>query len=170
MEKIKADDQYKEREKLIRGAYDEALDKNIASSLRLDSLVAAMKALSAQKPFLSSMYFAGAKGDHPFFLHNDKVAIGISVLPEDAAKAGLIKSHPHQTEVIIVLSGKLYLEVVKDQQLKKVQLSADDVFVINKGECHRILPVENQSATFLFVKTNPAREPKSEKCELKSFL
>jgi hypothetical protein len=38
--------------------------------------------------------------------------------------------------------------------------------VIEKGQCHRILAINNQDATFLFVKTNPAEEPTEEPCQL----
>ena len=157
------DDKYLERTRLLVEAFRRGGQTGVA----LGDLVAVMKEESASKDYLSSLYFAGAEGDHPYFLRNDRVAMGLAVLPEDADKAGLRKRHPHQTEVIVVLDGTLRLEVTKNSgQPVQCVLAQGDVYVIEPGECHRILPVEGQDAAFLFIKTNPAQEPRGEDCDL----
>ena len=90
------DEKYIEREKVL----NEASRRGGEQGVSLGDLVALMKETSASKRYLSSLYFAGAEGDHPYFLKNDRVAMGLAVLPEDAEKAGLSKRHPHQKEVI----------------------------------------------------------------------
>ena len=166
MKKNNVDEKYIARKKLIKKAFKNNSEQEPAS-LSFASLISSMKKKSQSKPFLSSLYFAGAIGDHPFFLQNDKIAIGISVLPEDSEKAGLSKCHPHQTEVIFVLEGTLFLEIVLNNQVKKIKLKAGEVHLIHPGECHRIMPFENQDTVFVFVKTNPALQPKSLDCEIK---
>ena len=157
------DEKYLERTRLLVEAFRRGGQAGVA----LGDLVAVMKEASASKDYLSSLYFAGAEGDHPYFLRNDRVAIGIAVLPEDAAKAGLRKRHPHQTEVIFVLDGVLRLEVATaGGQPVRRDLAQGDVYVIEPGACHRITPVEGREAAFLFVKTNPAQEPRGEDCDL----
>ncbi len=157
------DEKYVEREKVL----NEASRRGGEQGVSLGDLVAVMKEESRSKGYLSSLYFAGAEGDHPYFLKNDRVAMGLAVLPEDAEKAGLSKRHPHQKEVIIVLDGTLQLEVVKQSGDRvEVALTQGDLYVIEEGECHRITPVNDQDAAFLFVKTNPAEEPRGEDCTL----
>ncbi len=157
------DEKYTAREKVL----NEASRRSEEPGVSLGDLVALMKEGSASKSYLSSLYFAGAEGDHPYFLKNDRVAMGLAVLPEDAEKAGLSKRHPHQKEVIIVLDGVLHLEIVKQSGVRvEVDLSRGDLYVIEEGECHRITPVNDQDAAFLFVKTNPAQEPRGEDCSL----
>lgn len=155
------DEKYVEREKVL----NEASRRGGEQGVSLGDLVALMKEGSASKSYLSSLYFAGAEGDHPYFLKNDRVAMGLAVLPEDAEKAGLSKRHPHQKEVIIVLDGVLHLEVVKQSgERVELDLTQGDLYVIEEGECHRITPVDGKDAAFLFVKTNPAQEPRGEDC------
>ena len=157
------DEKYIERDKLLSEASQHSEEPGVS----LGDLVALMKEGSASKRYLSSLYFAGAEGDHPYFLKNDRVAMGLAVLPEDAEKAGLSKRHPHQKEVIIVLDGTLHLEVVKQSgERVELDLCQGDLYVIEEGECHRITPVHDQDATFLFVKTNPAQAPRGEACSL----
>ncbi len=145
----------------------EAFRRGEGRAVALDDLIALMKQESGAKGYLSSLYFAGAEGDHSFFLQNDRMAMGLVVLPEDAEKAGLRKRHPHQTEVIVVLDGTLRLEIAKNSgQHLQLDLVQGDVHVIEPGECHRITPVAGQDAAFLFVKTNPAQEPRGEECDL----
>ena len=149
------------------GVLFEAFRRSGGQEVALGDLVAVMKEESRSKGYLSSLYFAGAEGDHPYFLKNDRVAMGLAVLPEDAEKAGLSKRHPHQKEVIIVLDGTLHLEVVKQSgERVELDLCRGDLYVIEEGECHRITPVNDQDAAFLFVKTNPAQEPRGEDCSL----
>ena len=157
------DDNYAERTDLLLGAFRRGDGRGVA----LGDLIAVMKDKSSAKDYLSSLYFAGAEGDHPFFLRNDRMAMGLAVLPEEASKAGLRKRHPHQTEVIVVLDGTLRLEIAKNNgQHLHLDLAQGDVHVIEPGECHRITPVEGQDAAYLFVKTNPAQEPRGEACDL----
>ena len=157
------DDKYLERTRLLVEAFRRGGQAGVA----LGDLVAVMKAESTSKDYLSSLYFAGAGGDHPYFLRNDRVAMGLAVLPEDADKAGLRKRHPHQTEVIVVLDGTLRLEVAKNSGPPvRCDLAQGAVYVIEPGECHRITPVEGQDAVFLFIKTKPAQEPRAEDCDL----
>jgi mannose-6-phosphate isomerase-like protein (cupin superfamily) len=154
--------QYEQRRRLLERAHavSGTLDDE-HRELTLSALAAAMKAQSHECKHLSSIYFAGAEGDHPYFLNNDKIAVGIAVLPEDREKAGLAKRHPSQTEVIFVLSGALILEIEGEG---KKRLESGAVAVIDNGKCHRIEPTENQDAVYLFVKTNPAEEPREEQC------
>ena len=101
-----------EREKLLRDAFIQSqVSGEDNSSIRLDKLVSLMKTRSKYSEFLSSIYFAGGEGDHPYFLLNDNVALGLSVLPEDAEKAGKTKRHPHQYEVLVVIDGSIKLEI-----------------------------------------------------------
>ena len=157
------DEKHVEREKVL----SEASRRSEEPGVSLGDLVALMKQESRSKDYLSSLYFAGAEGDHPYFLKNDRVAMGLAVLPEDAEKAGLSKRHPHQKEVIIVLDGTLRLEVVKQSgERVELDLCQGDLYVIEEGECHRITPVDGKDAAFLFVKTNPTEEPRGEACDL----
>jgi len=146
---------YEERRRLIQDAF--------AEGLSLESLVKLMKSRSAGTPRLSSLYFAGADRDHPYFVHTDKVAIGLSVLPEDEPKSSEAKRHPHQHEVVVVLDGGIRVEVAKDGQWLASDLSAGEVKTIYPDECHRIL-ARGQDAVFLFVKTVPAEEPRGVSC------
>ncbi|MEW6743202.1 MAG: RHS repeat-associated core domain-containing protein [Planctomycetota bacterium] len=75
---------------------------------------------------MSSVYFAGSDVDHPFFLRNDRVAVGVSVFPEDAAKAAAAKRHPHQTEEIFVLDGALSLVVGEEGEEPETDLNPGD--------------------------------------------
>ena len=43
-------------------------------------------------------------------------------------------------------------------------VAAGALRIIEKGECHRILPVDKQDAVYVFVKTHPTAEPLSEDC------
>ena len=132
----------------------------------LEQLVRLMKQRSPASPCLSSVYFAGADVDHPFFLRNDRIAIGLAVLPEDAQKAGQAKRHPHQDEVVFVLSGRLVLHIEEAGQARQVLLAEGQHFVIRQNACHRISPVQEEDAVFLFVKTNPAQEPRAVPCQV----
>jgi quercetin dioxygenase-like cupin family protein len=123
-----------------------------------------MRERSLSKPYLSSLYFAGADVDHPFFLKNETVAIGISVLPEDAEKAGKRKCHPHQVELIVVLLGALSLHTVEGNQKRSYDLKKGAEFVIGKGVCHWITAVSDEPSAYLFVKTNPAQQPRGIDC------
>ena len=116
--------------------------KDGLTAIPLDCLVSLMKERSAQQSFLSSLYFAGAEGDHPYFVKNERIAVGLSVLPEDRAKTELTKKHPHQQEVIFVLHGELILEVDENGTAVQKRLGVGSVSVIEKGQCHRILPVK----------------------------
>jgi quercetin dioxygenase-like cupin family protein len=148
-------DAYEERAQLVLDAFSEGMS--------LDALVRLMRSRSGNFPRLSSLYFAGADRDHPYFLNTDKVAIGLSVLPEDEPKSSEPKRHPHQCEVIFVLEGNLCVEVVKDGRWEPTDLHTGQVKLIRPNECHRILS-RGQGAVFLFVKTLPAKEPRGESC------
>ena len=152
---------FAQREMLLRGLFP-------GRGVMLDRLLEEMRKRGSTNRDFSYLYFAGAELDHPFFLRNDKVAVGISVLPQDAEKASISKRHPHQKEVLFILEGSLRLEIEEDGKLRGELLREGDVFVIQPGQCHRILPVDGQSGAFLFVKTQPAREPRGEACHLPS--
>ena len=134
------DEKYIARTNLLLGA----LRRSEQPAVALGDLIAVMKEQSG------SLYFAGAEGDHPFFLRNDRMAMGLAVLPEDAETASLRKRHPHQTEVIVVLDGVLRLEVAKNsgEQVQR-DLAQGDAYVIEPGECHRITPVDGQDVVFI---------------------
>jgi mannose-6-phosphate isomerase-like protein (cupin superfamily) len=159
--------QYSKRNDLLREAFSEST-RGVKSirSVDLDVLVSLMKDRSRTSGFLSSIYFAGAEEDHPFFLKNDHVAIGLSVLPEDEPKTSVSKRHPHQEEVIVVLDGNLRLERDENGNHTAKNLERGDVVVLHKNQCHRILPVEKNNAVYLFIKTNPAQAPRGIECSL----
>jgi mannose-6-phosphate isomerase-like protein (cupin superfamily) len=164
----KVSERYREREKLLRDAFSYSRSaEDGAGSVLLECLVSLMKERSREKGFLSSLYFAGAEDDHPFFFKNTKIAVGISVLPEDAAKAGISKSHRHQEETIFVLRGALHLETEEDGTTIERLLQEGQMHVIKKHQCHRVLPVSGTEAVYMFVKTNPDLSPRSESCDLK---
>src|SRR5208283_2293893 len=161
-----ADEQYRARERLLNDAFTGSRGRGDGfMTISLDYLVSLMKERSREENFLSSIYFAGAEGDHPYFLKNERVAVGLSALPEDRAKTEIWKRHPKQQEVIFVLNGAIWLEI---EDAAPEKLEAGTMQAIEKGQCHRISPVNNQDATFLFVKTNPAEDPKEEHCHLQS--
>lgn len=147
---MKSPEEYEDLARLVRDAF--------SGGLTLDSLVGLMRSRGP-----SSLYFAGADRDHPYFLHTDRVAIGLSALPEDESKSKRPKRHPHQHEVIFVLDGALRLELLKDGQWQPFDLTAGQVRIIYPNECHRILS-SGQQAVFLFVKTLPAKEPREFDC------
>lgn len=128
----------------------------------LDALVARLKESCKGRPFLSSFYFAGADVDHPYFLKNQAIAVGLAVLPEGAEKASHPKRHPHQVEVIFILQGSICLFWGKEAEHQNHVLIEGDYHVIEKGVRHWITPHEGDHAVYVFVKTNPADEPRSE--------
>jgi mannose-6-phosphate isomerase-like protein (cupin superfamily) len=161
---------YAERKKLVRDAFTmDASGSPTNGPIPLHRLVELMKVRSAGSSFLSSLYFAGAEGDHPYFLKTDSLAIGIAVLPEDNPKASRSKQHPHQTEVLFVLDGRINLErEIAGRTVTKI-LRRGDVEMISPGQCHRVTSVDNENACYLFAKSNPAQEPREEDCTLRSM-
>jgi quercetin dioxygenase-like cupin family protein len=133
--------------------------------LLLNKLVAAMKKAARFDASMSSLYFAGAIGDHPYFLKNDKFALGIAVMPEDREKAGVCKRHPHQQEFIIVLDGEIRVKVMSGKGYHDHIVQSGESIVIGKGKGHSVFPVNDKKAVYLFLKSNPAIEPREEVCE-----
>jgi len=155
-------EEYVAREQLLKEAFANSAqggDEPIAVSL--NTLVSLMRTRRTTKGPLSSLYFAGAEGDHPYFLRNDKVAIGISVLPEDSWKTRLSKRHPNQREIVIVLEGEIELHTDEDHSKT---MGKGEIQIIETDQCHSILPVPGRKAVFLFIKTNPDQEPRSKDC------
>jgi Arc/MetJ-type ribon-helix-helix transcriptional regulator/quercetin dioxygenase-like cupin family protein len=153
---------YERRARLLEQAWRNGTQNHAGpAALTLPALVAAMRASSQCDQPSTSMYFAGADVDHPYFLQSDALGIGIAVLPEDAAKALTRKRHPHQVEVVFVLDGALRLHVEANAP---VILQKGDHYVIGKNVCHWVTPIENQSGVFAFVKTNPAQQPRGVSC------
>ena len=142
---------------LLESAWEDSAGK----ALTLSALVAAMRQSSQTAHPSTSIYFAGADVDHPYFLQSDSLGIGIAVLPEDAAKALTRKRHPHQVEVMFILDGALRLHVEANPP---IVLQKGDYYVIGKNVCHWVTPIENQPGVFAFVKTNPAQEPRGVSC------
>jgi quercetin dioxygenase-like cupin family protein len=155
---------YLELKSLVECAWTQMPAAEGKSALSLDQLITLMKERSTSKPYLSSIYFAGADVDHPYFLKNDKLAIGISVLPEDAEKAGKRRRHPHQIEIIVVLHGRLCLHLFERNQERSCDLNEGDNYVIEKNVCHWITAILNQHSAYMFFKTNPAKEPRGVEC------
>jgi mannose-6-phosphate isomerase-like protein (cupin superfamily) len=150
---------YVQRKQMLEDIY--------SGKISFGDLVALMKKRSAAYPELSSLYFAGADCDHPYFLVNDRVALGIAVLPENEFRSSIAKQHPHQNETIIVLDGELCLDIRSpDGERVRTELKTGDLTTIPPGQCHRILAKDNANAAFLFVKTSPATEPRAEICSL----
>ena len=100
----------------------------------------------------------------PYFVKNQRIAVGLAVLPEDEQKSRVAKRHPHQSEVICVIDGILRLEVDEEGQTSERILEQGQVYVIHPGRCHRITSIDERSAAYLFVKTNPVEEPREEYC------
>ena len=153
---------FRKRAKLIEEAFGTPSEGD-RKFMALRDLIALLKERGRDDKDLSYLYFAGAEGDHPYFLLNDRIAIGIAVLPEDAAKTRVSKRHPNQQEIIVVLEGRLILE--SETRTADVELRQGQVAVVEKGECHRILPAGNDHGAYLFVKTNPADMPREERCD-----
>jgi len=152
---------YQHRARMLEDAWKKSSLSQILPALTFASLVATMKESSRSNAPSTSMYFAGADVDHPYFLKSDALAIGIAVLPEDAEKAKARKRHPHQVEVIFVLEGGLNLYI---EGSAPITLRKSDYYVIGKNVCHWVTPLEEQPGVFLFVKTNPAQEPRGVSC------
>src|SRR5208283_1680558 len=130
-----ADEQYRARERLLNDAFTGSRGRGDGfMTISLDYLVSLMKERSREKNFLSSIYFAGAEGDHPYFLKNERVAVGLSVLPEDRAKTEISKRHPKQQEVIFVLNGSLLLEREQRGGVISEELETGTMRVIEKGQ------------------------------------
>jgi hypothetical protein len=158
--------EYNLRKQLLINIYGliEKEDRKV-NAVKLDELISAMKDGSDKHSFLSSLYFAGSEVDHPFFLDNDKIAIGIAVLPEDSDKAGLRKRHPHQIEYIVVLQGSIIVNIKKIGITFKKTLYTKESFIIKKNVCHwTIINKDCDNAAYLFVKTNPSQEPREKGC------
>lgn len=161
------ENRYVSRQQLLEQACgQENPEPGTRAALSLDGLIAAMKEGSKADDYLACLYFAGADVDHPFFLKNDAVAIGVSVLPQDAAKAGLRKRHPHQVEVIFVLKGQVRLYLEQDGRMQPKTVQQGEHYVIGKNKCHWIEPENSGDAAYLFVKTNPDVPPRSTPCDL----
>jgi mannose-6-phosphate isomerase-like protein (cupin superfamily) len=156
---------YGAREWLVRDAFSfDSEGKSISGPIMLPRLLGSMRQWSGINDSLSCIYFAGARGDHPYFLKTDKLAIGVSVLPEDSKKAGISKKHLHQHEAIFVIEGQLRLEIKESSGPVQKLLKVGEMVVIQPGQCHCITPVEGSNASYVFVKTNPAMEPMEENC------
>lgn len=161
------DTAFKERTNLLEEVFKRSQkDFDNTNPLQLESLISAMKEKSKVNKYLSSIYFAGKDGDHPYSIQNDKIAVGISVLPEDKEKSYVSKYHEHQQEIIVVIDGTILLELKTENGISENVLNQGDVFVIEKKQCHRISSVKDQDAAFMFIKTNPAHEPRSNDCKI----
>jgi hypothetical protein len=150
------------QQRILEVAWRHSLERgDECPSLDIDSLVASMRESCKDASFLSSLYFAGADVDHPYFLKNKAIAVGIAVLPEDVEKAGRPRRHPHQVEVVFVLQGSLRLHSGENSNSRCAVLAAGDYQVIKKDVRHWITPHERDDAIYAFVKTNPTEEPRS---------
>ena len=155
-----------QREILLEAWGERWAGERLIQSVDLQKLIAIMKKQSLTYPYLSSLYFAGSEVDHPFFLENTKVALGMSILPQDAAKAGAPKRHPYQTEIIIVLEGSLSLHHERDGKMAEKILNENEHFVIVRDSCHWVSSIDESPAVYLFIKTNPSEEPRSRSCSV----
>jgi quercetin dioxygenase-like cupin family protein len=153
------EDSYRTRTRLISSAIDEQ------GGFDLSQLISVMRHESRSHADLSSLYFAGADVDHRYFLRTDSLAIGIAVLPEGAEKSAHWKRHPHQNEMIAVIEGEILLERKENSGVRGSRLQQGEMAVIPTGVCHRVLAVPNMRAAYVFVKTNPALEPRGEGCD-----
>ena len=155
---------YDQRKNLLVNLWKAKIkNKELVQSIKLDKLIDEMKKRSNNNPALSSLYFAGSYIDHPFFLENNKIAIGISVLPED--KAGLRKRHPNQIEYLVILKGTINVHLKQNNKTKNIILNENESFEIQKNQCHWIkIDKSCKSAAYLFLKTNPSKEPKEKEC------
>jgi len=163
--RIPAEEDYIQRQILLEKAWRQGRQEpGSRAAACLSHLVSIMKEESKRKGYLSSIYFAGADVDHPYFLKNEQVAIGLAVLPEDAEKAGQPKRHRHQVEVIFVLEGALDLHMNMEDGAQRIPLEKGEHHVIERNKCHWVTPRAGADAVYLFVKTNPAMEPREEPC------
>jgi hypothetical protein len=118
------------------------------------------------------VYLMGKRIDkyfHKFFLINDDIAIGLSVLPEDLEKASKPAWHPNSIEMVIVIEGKISFEILQtinnSAQIKRVFLSKGDYFIIQEQQCHRVSKLLSKKAAFIFIKTKPKSKGGSRKCD-----
>ena len=163
--RAKADPLFLARKKLLEEAARYSGSKTDAHPpLALGALLGRMREAACHDPGLASIYFAGAEGDHPYFLKNQQVSIGISVLPEDAEKCAQAKRHPHQQEIIIILEGNLRLFTRRDGTTSSEELACGEMRVIEKDQCHWLLADAGKTAAFMFIKTCPSREPRGVAC------
>jgi len=156
--------EYLTRARLLQDAAHAASANAAYGPIPSETLFRLMRERSAAHPYLSSLYFAGAERDHPYFLWTDKVALGVAVLPEDGPKAGRWRRHPHQTEMLIVLEGELIVEFRDTSAVTQHTGVVGSVFTIPPGTCHRVLAVEGTPAAYLFAKTHPVTEPRALEC------
>jgi quercetin dioxygenase-like cupin family protein len=157
--------QYEARRDLIeRARSDRWIGSNLLQSIDFDKLISLMKSESREHSYLSSLYFAGADVDHPYFLENQQVALGLAVLPEDSAKAAQPKRHPNQTELILSLQGSVCVYYESEGKPIKQVLNETEYVIIQPGVCHWVTGMEEGDAVFLFLKTNPAQEPRGQSC------
>jgi mannose-6-phosphate isomerase-like protein (cupin superfamily) len=154
---------YEFRKQLLESAWSRrSRSGSERPALTVPALAEAMRQSRHSAQPSTSLYFAGADVDHPYFLHSEALGIGIAVLPEDAEKAKVRKRHPHQAEVMFVLDGGLCLHI---EGRPPLQLRKGEHYVIEKNVCHWVTPLENEPGVFAFVKTNPALEPRGVLCD-----
>ncbi len=156
------------RQRLLEATWQGSLLRKRLPALDLEELISRMRSESRVHQCLSSLYFAGGDVDHPYFLENNKVAIGLAVLPEDSKKASQRKRHPTQVEVVFVVQGELVLNVrLQDgtSATSTVLLQEGQHSVIPQNACHWITAAPGKQAAFFFVKTNPCAAPRSEDCQ-----
>jgi quercetin dioxygenase-like cupin family protein len=150
------------RQHLLEEAWQKSFERGTECPfVDLFVLVDCIKKSCIDNRFLSSLYFAGADVDHPYFLKNEAIAIGMAVFPEDAGKAGHPKRHPHQVEVVFVLQGSLNIFWGQKNHPQTRVLREGDFHVIEKDICHWFTPLDGIQSCYLFVKTNPVKEPRS---------
>jgi quercetin dioxygenase-like cupin family protein len=57
------------------------------------------------------------------------------------------------------------MERKEDTGVSASRLQQGEMIVIPTGVCHRVLAVPKTRAAYIFVKTNPALEPRGESCD-----
>jgi len=129
-------EQYNLRKYIIEKAFDKSKNSGY-HSLLLDHLIDTIRTAAAENPDLASFYFSGGFEDHPYFIKTDNFAIGLSVLPEDEKKLRVIKKHPHQVEIIVVVRGSILVDIRQTDKWKREILEQGNYFLINRDLFHR---------------------------------
>ncbi len=117
------------------------------TAISLECLVSLMKERERTRVFSRRSILQGRKVITPTFLRMTKLPSVCRFCP-GIPKTEITKKHPKQQEVIFVLNGTLLLEVEENGTVVSRRLEAGAVSVIERGQCHRILSINGQDATF----------------------
>lgn len=152
MKRWSKDERYQTQTELIRNALS---SDNHPFSTLLDGM---------RESEESAVYLCGSRIDNEFCFGSEDIGFLVSALPEDAPKASVPGYHPGSTEVYVTFQGRLMIEYLEDREVQTRDVSQHEVAVLPPGRCHRVLPVRDEPAASLIVKTNLSHEPGVVRC------